>query len=91
MSTSSYQRKLVITLTIIVYFCTSIIQYFIEGFWIFATSKEKINPLVNIVAVFVDDKIYKEIESDIKRYATEYIQKELDTLLVRTHVEIIRS
>jgi hypothetical protein len=29
----------------------------------------------NLVAVLVDEKIYPQIESDLKRYTTQYIQK----------------
>lgn len=68
-------------MTISVYLCTSIIQYFIDGFWVSADSfQEEKKELSNVVAVFVDDKLYenKEIKSNIQRYTTQYIQKELD-------------
>jgi hypothetical protein len=31
--------------------------------------------MTNLVAVLVDDKIYPQIETDLKRYTTQYIQK----------------
>ena len=34
--------------------------------------------MTNLVAVLVDDKIYPQIETDLKRYTTQYIQKKYE-------------
>lgn len=41
---------------------------------VYAAESNK-NTTSNLVAVLVDEKIYPEIENNLKRYATEYIQK----------------
>jgi len=38
---------------------------------------EKNVPRVDLVVVLVDDSIYSQIQSDLQRYTTNYIQKEL--------------
>ena len=44
----------------------------------FKTWAENTNkPIVNVVAVLVDDKIYSKIQDDLKWYASEYIQQKL--------------
>jgi hypothetical protein len=34
--------------------------------------------MTNLVAVLVDDKIYPQIETDLKRYTTQHIQKKYE-------------
>ena len=46
----------------------------IERNQVFAAENNQ-NSISNLIAVLVDEKIYPQIESDLKRYATQYIQK----------------
>lgn len=68
-------KKFLIINTFLVYIASIFLQNFQILFSTWAA--EKNIPHVNIVSVLVDDQIYDALKSEIQRYATEYIQKEL--------------
>jgi hypothetical protein len=68
------KQKLVIT-TLLVYCGALLLQDFSAFFQ--AKALEQNVPHISTVAILVDDTIYKNIQDDLQRYATQYIQQEI--------------
>ena len=68
-------KKIFLFATVFIYFASFLLQSNLSFFQ--ALAKEKNEPRVNIVAILVDNKIYDEISSDLKRYASDYVQQKL--------------
>ena len=68
-------KKIFLLGTIIVYCASFLLQSNLGLFQ--AWAKDVNTPRVSIIAVLVDDKIYKEISGDLSWYATSYIQDKL--------------
>ena len=77
-------KKIILYVTIFVYLMSLLMTYLTDFFWSLA-AKEGVVDLVNIVAIFVDDKIYNDetkyknttLKKEIERYAKQYIQTEI--------------
>jgi hypothetical protein len=68
-----YSVLSVLAIYILAYFFQSF--SFLElGIILNKTYAEDQSEYTNLVAIFVDDKIYDDIEDDIKRYSKTYIQ-----------------
>ena len=85
-------KKICFLGTIFVY----ILSFFLESNFVFfqTLAKETNVPRVNIVAVLVDDKIYKWISSWLEWYTTNYVQQKLsDTkaLVIPLNLENIHA
>ena len=65
----------------IIFFITIyILSYFLNSFFFVNFSKTKAEDSIentNIIAILVDQNIYSDLSSEIKRYTTDYIQKEV--------------
>ena len=65
----------------IIFFITIyILSYFLNAFFFVNFSKIKAEDSLkstNIIAILVDQNIYNDLSSEIKRYTIEYIQKEI--------------
>jgi hypothetical protein len=68
-------KKKLIIITLIIYCFALLLQQFSALFE--AWAKEINIPKINIVTILVDDSIYPSIQSDLQRYATQYIQQEI--------------
>ncbi|MCR5412400.1 MAG: hypothetical protein K6E76_05500 [Patescibacteria group bacterium] len=78
MNRKTLAKKTILIMTIFVYILSSLLTYLNEGFSIIAgEDKEETKELINTVAVFVDDKIYEKLQSDLEWYTTKYIQQEI--------------
>jgi hypothetical protein len=63
-------KKLLATFIIIIYSLSLFFYDFIR----FGVSAEDTIESTNLVAIFVDEDMYDDIEDDIERYASDYIQ-----------------
>lgn len=71
-----FNKKTLWLIVLLIYTFTQILSATgtIQRNQVFAAENNQ-NSMSNLVAVLVDEKIYPQIESDLKRYATQYIQK----------------
>lgn len=69
-------KRIFWTIILLWYFFSQLLSYlgYVEWDQVTAADTEQ-NTSTQLVAVLVDDKIYPSIENDIKRYASQYIQK----------------
>ncbi len=68
-------KKFCLLSTVFIYCASFLLQ---SNLFLFQTwAKEKNEPLVNIVTILVDNRIYKGISDDLKWYATNYVQQKL--------------
>lgn len=70
------RKKILIILCLIVYNLSFLLNYLLY-FQIWDVNAEQAIQNTNIVAMFVDKKIYQDVSSDVERYAKTYIQTKL--------------
>jgi len=68
-------RKPHLFLVLVVFLLSSLFQGLVM-YWQPARADEPVER-VNLVAVLVDNKIYKDIQADVERYTRDYIQQQL--------------
>ena len=74
-----FRKKTLWIIVLLIYTITQILSATgtIQRNQVFAAENNQ-NTMTNLVAVLVDDKIYPQIETDLKRYTTQYIQKKYE-------------
>ena len=70
-----YSVSFILAIYVLAYFLQSL-SFFDFGLILNKTYAESQLDYTNIVAIFVDEEIYDDIETDIKRYTQTYIQGE---------------